>query len=100
MENPPLVSVLMTSYNRELYITEAIESVMASTYANWELIIVDDRSKDKTVEIVNSFPQQNIRLIERKDTGIYDAMNQALTEAKGEFIYFPVSLGSKGSSLK
>ena len=46
----PLVSVLMTAYNREKYIAEAIESVLASTYQNFELIIVDDCSKDKTVE--------------------------------------------------
>jgi glycosyltransferase involved in cell wall biosynthesis len=43
----------MTAYNREKYIAEAIESVIASTYQNWELIIVDDQSIDRTVEIAH-----------------------------------------------
>ena len=52
--NYPLVSVLMTAYNREKYIGEAIESVLASTYTNFELIVVDDGSKDQTVKIIQS----------------------------------------------
>jgi len=51
MIEQPLDSVLMTAYNREKYIAEAIKSVLASTYQNWELITVDDCSKDTTVEI-------------------------------------------------
>jgi len=54
MPNKPLVSVLMTAFNSEKYIAQAIESIMASSYQNWELIIVDDCSKDKTVEIAKS----------------------------------------------
>lgn len=50
----PLVSVLMTCYNREEYIGEAIESVLASTYKNFELIIVDDCSIDETVIIAKN----------------------------------------------
>jgi glycosyltransferase involved in cell wall biosynthesis len=50
----PLVSVLMTAYNRERYIAEAIDSVINSNYQNWELIIVDDCSKDRTVELQES----------------------------------------------
>ena len=48
MTNKPLVSILMTAFNREKYIAGAIESVMALTYQNWELIIVDDCSIDQT----------------------------------------------------
>ena len=51
----PLVSVLMTAYNRDQYIAEAIESVRASTFADFELIIVDDASTDSTVEIAQRF---------------------------------------------
>ena len=58
----PLVSVLMTAYNREKYIAEAIESVLASTYKNFELIIVDDCSKDKTVEIARRYAKKDQRI--------------------------------------
>ena len=51
----PLVSVLMTVYNREKYLAEAIESVINSTYKNWELLIVDDCSKDSSVEIAKKY---------------------------------------------
>ena len=50
--NSPAISVLMTTYNREKYVGAAIESVLNSTFKNFELVIVDDRSKDQTVEIV------------------------------------------------
>ena len=53
--NLPLVSVLMTAFNRGKFIAEAIESVLQSSYINFELIIVDDCSTDDTFEIANSF---------------------------------------------
>ena len=51
MIEAPLVSVLMTAYNRQQFIAEAIESVLASSYQNFELIIVDDCSTDSTLQI-------------------------------------------------
>ncbi len=50
-----MVSVIMPAYNEEKYIGEAIESVIRQTYQNWELIIVDDCSKDSTVEIIKQY---------------------------------------------
>ena len=61
-EKIPLVSVLMTSFNREKYIGEAIESVLASTYTNFELIITDDRSTDNTVTIAKTFGSKDQRV--------------------------------------
>lgn len=58
----PLISVLMTCYNREKYIAEAIESVLSSTYQNFELIIVDDCSNDKTVEIAKAYKSKDKRI--------------------------------------
>ena len=55
MENEPLVSILMTVFNREKFINEAIDSVIASSYTNWELIIVDDSSKDNSVELARTY---------------------------------------------
>jgi glycosyltransferase involved in cell wall biosynthesis len=87
----PLVSVLMTAYNREKYIAEAIESVMASTYQNWELIIVDDGSKDRTVEIAKLYELKDKRIkvyINETNLGDYPNRNKAASYAKGKYIKY------------
>ncbi|MBV4357843.1 glycosyltransferase family 2 protein [Pinibacter aurantiacus] len=89
--NAPLVSVLMTSYNREKYIAEAIESVLASTYNNFELIIVDDGSKDSTVEIAKKYAQKDSRVlvhINEKNLGDYPNRNKAASHAKGKYLKY------------
>ena len=86
-----LLSVLMTSYNREQYIAEAIESVLASTYANFELIVVDDRSTDKTVAIAKSYAANDPRIhvyINEVNLGDYKNRNKAASYAKGEFMMY------------
>jgi glycosyltransferase involved in cell wall biosynthesis len=60
MKNMPLVSVSMPVFNSERYIAEAIESILAQTYTNFELIIVDDGSSDRTREIIDQFTDQRI----------------------------------------
>ena len=57
-ENQPLVSVIMPVYNCERFLTEAIESVISQSYQNWELLIVDDGSKDKSVPIIESYVEK------------------------------------------
>lgn len=89
--NKPLVSVLMTVYNREKYIAQAVESVMASTYQNWELIIVDDQSKDSSVEIAKSYEAKDSRIkvyINKKNLGDYPNRNQAASYAKGKYLKY------------
>ncbi|MGJ8592086.1 MAG: glycosyltransferase family 2 protein [Aquaticitalea sp.] len=91
MNEKPLVSVLMTVYNREKYLAEAIESVMASTYQNWELIIVDDGSKDSSVSIANSYAAKDARItsyINSKNLGDYPNRNQAASYAKGKYLKY------------
>jgi glycosyltransferase involved in cell wall biosynthesis len=86
-----LLSVLMTAYNREQYIAEAIESVIRSTYNNFELIIVDDSSSDKTVEIARSFAGRDSRIrvfVNEKNRGDYPNRNLAASYARGEFIMY------------
>ena len=86
-----LVSVLMTSFNRDKYIAEAIDSVLASTYQNWELIIVDDCSKDKTVEIAKSYEAKDNRIkvyVNKKNLGDYPNRNKAASYAKGKYIKY------------
>lgn len=87
----PLVSVLMTAYNREKYIAEAIESVLASTYPNFELIIVDDGSTDDTVEIIKGYLKNDQRIqlhINENNLGDYPNRNKAVSLARGKYIMF------------
>jgi glycosyltransferase involved in cell wall biosynthesis len=87
----PLVSILMTAYNREKYIVEAIESVIAQTYSNWELIIVDDSSSDKTVAIANEFVNKDSRITitqNPQNLGDYPNRNRAANFANGKYIMY------------
>ncbi len=91
MNEQPLVSVLMTTYNREKYLAEAIESVLASTYKNFELIIVDDRSKDRTVEIAREYMSKDERIqvyVNVENLGDYPNRNMAASYAKGKYIKY------------
>lgn len=91
MEIKALVSVLMTAYNRENYIAEAIESVLASKYKNFELIIVDDGSKDKTVLIAKSFEKIDPRIkvhVNEVNLGDYCNRNKAASLAKGTYLLY------------
>jgi glycosyltransferase involved in cell wall biosynthesis len=91
MESSPLVSVLMTSYNREKYISQAIESVLNSSYTNFELIIVDDGSTDKTVFIAKSYEAKDsrIKLYQNdKNLGDYHNRNKAASYASGKYIKY------------
>lgn len=89
--NNPLVSVLMTAHNREKYIGQAIESVLASTYLNFELIIVDDCSTDNTVSIARQYEQKDSRVklyINEKNLGDYNNRNRAASYASGKYLKY------------
>lgn len=89
MLRAPLVSILMTAYNRVQFIEEAIESVLSSGYQNWELIIVDDCSIDQTFEIAKGYAEKDYRIQVHKNKdnlGDYPNRNQAASYAQGEFI--------------
>lgn len=91
MENQHLVSVIMPSYNAEPYIAESIESVLAQTYNNWELLITDDQSTDRTPEIVKAFCNKDPRIkfcVAERHGGIAETRNQSLLRAQGRFIAF------------
>ncbi len=87
----PLVSILMTAYNREQYIGYAIRSVLDNAYQNWELIIVDDGSSDQTIPIAKSFAETDGRIriyINEKNLGDYPNRNKAATYAKGKYLQY------------
>jgi glycosyltransferase involved in cell wall biosynthesis len=90
-DHPPYISVLMTSYNREKYIAEAIESVLASTYTDFELIILDDCSTDNTVAIARTYADRDgrIRLVVNEgNLRQFQNRNKAASLARGEYIYY------------
>lgn len=83
----PLVSIVMTLYNGEKFVKQAIESVLAQTYSNWELIVVDDASTDMSVDMVRSIADPRIRLIRLAENGqICNAHITGDREAKGKYI--------------
>ncbi len=91
MINYPLVSVLMTAYNREKYIAEAIESVLASTFTNFEFIIVDDCSKDNTLAIVTEYEKKDERIKVHSNTqnlGQFINRNKAASLAIGKYLKY------------
>jgi glycosyltransferase involved in cell wall biosynthesis len=86
-----LVSVLMTAFNREQYIQDAIESVLASTYKNFELIIVDDCSIDRTVAIARKYEtlDPRVKVFENKvNLGDYPNRNKAAGYASGKYLKY------------
>lgn len=88
--NSPLVSIMMPAYNAERYIGEAIASVREQTYANWELIIVDDGSTDHTAAIAAqaAVADPRVRLVQQPNGGEAVARNTALAHMHGELIAF------------
>ena len=85
----PLVTVIMPSYNHERYISEAIESVLNQTFSDFELIIIDDASKDKSKEIIKIYKEKESRIraiFHDENKGIARTMNEGLEKANGKFI--------------
>lgn len=88
----PLISVCIASYNHEKYLVETIESVLAQSYQNLEVIIVDDASVDQSPQILRNYQSNNCGRVRvlclQKNIGPSEALNLALEHAKGEFIAF------------
>ncbi len=83
----PKVSVILPVYNCEQYIFETVQSVLNQTFADFELLIVDDCSTDNTVKIIKEFNDSRINLIiKEKNSGYTDSLNYAVALAKGEYI--------------
>ena len=91
--NQPLITVVMPAYKAEEFIREALMSVKAQTYTEWELIVVEDGSKDRTEEIVKDFASslvdRHIQYVHHSENkGASEARNTAIKLAKGEFLAF------------
>lgn len=85
-----MISVIMPAYNSEMYISEAIESVINQSYKNFELIIVDDGSTDRTPEIIDKYAKTDLRIkvFHRENAGVSSARNFALQNICGEYVTF------------
>lgn len=85
-----LVSIIMPSYNTDAFISESIESVLNQSYTNWELIIVDDCSNDKTKKVVKKYlKDKRIKYLENKENiGAAISRNKAIKESNGKYIAF------------
>jgi len=84
-----LVSIITPLYNAEKYVQKTADSVFSQTYQNWEWIIVDDCSKDDSLEVVKSFNDPRVRILRNeKNKGVVDTRNFALENVKGEFVAF------------
>lgn len=88
MNSLPKISVITVVYNGVQFIESTIKSVIGQTYSNVEYLIVDGKSDDGTVELIQKYESQISFWISEKDSGIYDAMNKGLQKATGDFVLF------------
>ena len=84
--HPPRVSVVMPVYNVQAYVAEAIGSVLAQSFTDFELLIVDDGGADASMEICRSFADPRIRILSQANRGLAGARNTGIAAARGEFI--------------
>ena len=105
----PLVSVIMPAYNAERYIAKSIQSVLDQTYGNWELVVVDDGSTDKTAEIVQRFAanenrikyifQENSRLGKARNTGVENSSGSLIAFLDSDDLWVPEKLERQVGAL-
>ena len=84
----PLVSVIIPSYNAESYIEECVNSVLSQSLKDFELIVVDDGSTDSTVNLVKTFQDNRLSLIEAPHSNAGRARNLGMSKATGNYLYF------------
>ena len=85
-EKTAKVTVLMPAYNAGKYIAEAIESVLQQTFKDFQLLIINDGSTDNTEEIIRSFKDEGILLMNQSHKGIAVALNKGLSKANSPYI--------------
>ena len=89
VENNPLISVIIPTYNRGPLLKETLDSVLAQSCGNYEVIIVDDGSTDETRSLVESYPEYNpLRYIYQENKGVAEARNTGVRNSLGEFVAF------------
>ncbi len=84
----PQISVIIPAYNAERTIRETIESVQRQTFQDFELIVINDGSKDRTVELVQSINDERLKIFSYENGGLPVARNRGISRTTGEFIAF------------
>lgn len=82
----PIISVIMSVYNGEKYLSEAINSVLSQDFSDFEFIIIDDGSTDKSLEVIKSFSDNRIKVIFRENRGLIASLNEAISLSTGQYI--------------
>jgi glycosyltransferase involved in cell wall biosynthesis len=88
MSNSPKLSLITVCYNAEKVLEQSLQSAMSQDFQDFEFVIIDGGSSDKTLEIARKFSSKIGYIISEKDKGIYDAMNKGILAANGEWLYF------------
>ena len=82
-----MLSVIMPVFNEEKYIAQAIDSIICQTYSNFEFIIINDGSSDSSIDIIKSYNDKRIRVIDNgKNIGISQSLNKGINISQGEYI--------------
>ncbi len=82
------LSIIIPTFNSSKVIGRALDSIVAQTFGDWEVLVMDGASKDNTAEIVQSYNDERIKFYSEPDKGIYDAMNKGIKKSQGEWLYF------------
>ena len=82
----PIVSVVMPVYNTAKYVEAAIESVLAQSFLDFELLIIDDEGTDNSIELCRAYTDPRVRIISQKNRGLAGARNTGIREARGQFV--------------
>lgn len=88
MSNPPQISVVVALYNKEREVMRCVESVLRQSFADFELIIVEDGSTDRSLEIVRSVQDPRVRVVDKPNGGVAMARNRGIEEARADLIAF------------
>ena len=84
-----MISIIIPVYNGEAFIQRSLNNVLAQTFKDWELIVIDDGSTDSTLKILTSYKKySNIKIIHKKNGGVSSARNVGIDNASGEYITF------------
>ena len=90
MEHEPLVSIIIPVYKVEKFLDECVKSVVAQTYRNLEILLVDDGSPDDCPAMCDAWATRDprVRVIHKSNGGLSDARNAGIAQATGSYIYF------------
>ena len=86
MSENPRISVVMSVYNGQDYLREAVESILCQSYRDFEFIVVDDGSVDRTSEILEEYKDRRLRIVHQENRGLTPSLNRGIQLARGEYI--------------